>query len=397
MTATSDLPFRNLKVLDLSQGIAGPYCTHILWQQGATVYKVEPPQGDWGRAVGTVVDEHSALSIAYNSGKKSLCVDAGTPEGKELLLELSRQVDIVVQNFRPGVADRLGVGYEAVRAGNPNVIYVSISGYGPSGPYALSPASDSVMQADSGLMHANINANGEPQRIGLLLVDIVTALYAAQATTTSLFQRALENTGRHIELSLFDACSALQAHNFIEHALSDGAPRKEAVSAPNGIFKTADSSMTILALNNNQFERLCKALGRPEWLDDVRFATNDSRMQHRDTLHAEVANELKAQTSAVWETRFKENDVLYAPVRDYDAVLAHPQADVNKTFQALRQFDSHSLPLAGLPFVNQRRPLGPAPNIGQHSVQILQETGIAPAAIERLLEQGIVRQHPQEN
>ena len=397
MTFTSDLPFRNLKVLDLSQGIAGPYCTHILWQQGATVYKVEPPQGDWGRAVGTVVDENSALSIAYNSGKKSLCVDAGTPEGKELLLELSRQADIVVQNFRPGVADRLGVGYEAVKASNPDVIYVSISGYGASGPYALSPASDSVVQADSGLMHANINASGKPQRMGLLLVDIVTALYAAQATTTALFQRAVENTGRHIELNLFDACSALQAHNFIEHALSKGAPRKEAVSAPNGIFETADGSMTILALNNNQFARLCKALGRPEWLDDARFATNDSRMQHRDTLHAEVAEQLKSQPSAVWEALFKEHDALYAPVRDYNDVLAHPQADVNQTFQALQQFESHSLPLAGLPFVNQRRPLSAAPDIGQHSVQILQEAGIAQAAIDQLLEQGIVRQGHQEN
>src|SRR5690606_9228373 len=152
------LPFSGLRVLDISQGIAGPYCAQILWQQGAEVIKVEPPQGDWGRHVGVARGGHSALSISYNAGKQGICIDARQPAGKKLLRRLALQADVIVQNFRPGVAERLGVGYDALAADKPDLVYVSISGYGMDGPYAQAPASDSVMQADTGLMFANQDA-----------------------------------------------------------------------------------------------------------------------------------------------------------------------------------------------------------------------------------------------
>lgn len=184
--AVDDLPFSGLRILDISQGIAGPYCAHILWQQGADVIKVDPPAGDWGRHVGVVRGEHSALSIAYNAGKRGVCIDAATDAGKALLFDLALRADIVVQNFRPQVAERLGVGYAALSARNPALVYVSISGYGAHGPYADHPASDSVMQADSGLMHTNRMADGSPRRIGMLLADAATGLYAAQAAAAAL-------------------------------------------------------------------------------------------------------------------------------------------------------------------------------------------------------------------
>src|SRR5690625_1558039 len=183
------LPFEGLKVVDLSQGIAGPYCTQILWQQGAEVIKVEPFSGDWGRHVGAVKNGHSAVSISYNAGKKSVAIDAKKDAGRELIKKLITTADIVVQNFRPGVVKRLGLDYESVRNLNPEMIYMSISGYGEDGPYAQSPASDSVMQADSGLMFTNRTRKGEPKRIGMLLADIATALYATQLITVALYQR----------------------------------------------------------------------------------------------------------------------------------------------------------------------------------------------------------------
>ncbi|MEN4918067.1 CoA transferase, partial [Achromobacter spanius] len=195
-------PYAGLRVLDISQGIAGPYCAQLLWQQGADVVKVEPPDGDWGRHVGVVRDGHSALSIAYNVGKRGVCLDARQPRGKALLADLAQRADLVIQNFRPGVAERLGVGYEALADRRPGLVYVSISGYGEDGPSAHAPASDSVMQADSGLMYANQTPAGEPRRIGLLMADIATALYAAQAAGAALDRHARSGRGEPVRLSL---------------------------------------------------------------------------------------------------------------------------------------------------------------------------------------------------
>src|SRR5690606_35364732 len=312
MKTSSDFPFDDIRVLDISQGIAGPYCAQILWQHGADVIKVEPPVGDWGRNVGTVREGHSALSITYNAGKRSICLDAGTQAGKELLLRLALQADVIVQNFRPGVAERMGVGYETLAAQRPDLVYVSISGYGVDGPYANAPASDSVMQADSGLMFTNQDENGQPRRIGMLLADVATALYAAQATSTALYKRLKTGQGSHVELSLLQACAALQLNSIVEYSIAGRRPAG-AVSAPNGVFPTADSSLSVLALNNDQFTRLCRALERPGWLKDERFADNASRMAHRDILHQEMAEQLQQQTTATWMATLQQHDVLHAP------------------------------------------------------------------------------------
>jgi crotonobetainyl-CoA:carnitine CoA-transferase CaiB-like acyl-CoA transferase len=388
----SDLPFAGLRVLDISQGIAGPYCAHILWQQGAEIIKVEPPAGDWGRKVGVVRGDMSALSIAYNAGKRSICIDATTAAGREVLLGLAVQADIVVQNFRPQVAERLGVGYAVLAARRPELVYVSISGYGPDGPYADHPASDSVMQADSGLMYANRgNADGVPRRIGMLLADAATGLYAAQASAAALCRRFRSGKGSHVELNLFDACCALQANNIVEHAI-EGAAASGPVSAPNGVFASSDGSLTVLALNNAQFARLSHALGRADWLGDPRFADNAGRMAHAAELHSQVAAVIATRTTAQWQDILREHDVLHAPVRGYGDILAHPQALHRQTFQSIEQPGIGALPFAGIPVPAMRRPAGPAPRNGEHTLQILQEAGSSPQAIAGWLRDGVVRQ-----
>ena len=190
MIPDADLPYAGLRVLDISQGIAGPYCAHVLWQQGAHVLKVEPPAGDWIRFVGVTKGDHNALAIQYNAGKQALALDARTDAGKKILRGLASQADVIVQNFRPGVAERLGVGYKDLSLEKPDLVYVSISGYGPDGPYADAPATDSVMQADSGLMFSNQDESGMPRRVGLLAADVMTGLYASQGAATALYQRA---------------------------------------------------------------------------------------------------------------------------------------------------------------------------------------------------------------
>jgi crotonobetainyl-CoA:carnitine CoA-transferase CaiB-like acyl-CoA transferase len=377
-------PCSGLRVLDISQGIAGPYCAQMLWQQGAEVVKVEPPAGDWGRHVGTVAGGHSALSTAYNAGKRGVCLDARHPAGRQALRRLAESADVLIQNFRPGAAARMGVGYQDLAPDMPRLVYVSISGYGEDGPYSNAPASDSVMQADSGLMHANQDEAGVPRRIGVLLADIATALYAAQATMAALYRQARTGLGSHVQLSLFQACAALQVNDILAHAMAGARPAGP-VSAPNGVFDTADGRLSVLALNNDQFARLCRALERPEWLLEPAYADNAGRMARREALHRELAQQLAARPSSHWIERLAREDVLHARVRDYDDLAAHAQAAHVDLLQTLAQPGVGNLPYAPLPGLAQRRPLTAAPAIGQHSSEVLRDWGWNPPEIQALI------------
>lgn len=391
MSTKLPLPYSGLRVLDISQGIAGPYCAHILWQQGADVIKVEPPAGDWIRFVGVKRDEHSALAIQFNAGKRALALDARTEEGKKILFELARQADVIVQNFRPGAAERMGIGYAALSELNPELVYVSISGYGPDGPYADAPATDSVMQADSGLMFTNQDEHGTPRRLGLLAADVITGLYASQGASTALYQRLARKQGTHVQVSLFEACAAFQGSCFIEQAIAGKRPFA-AVSAPNAVFATADGTISIVVLNDEQFGRLCAALNRPDWASDARFASNSLRMENRTALYEDMTEQVRQHPNAYWDALLKEHDVLHAPVRDYQAVLNHPQALHLEMVQQLEQAGVGTLPYIGLPTHPHHRPVKSAPRIGEDSIQILQQAGIDEAKIEQLVASGVVLQ-----
>lgn len=391
MTTNLPLPYQGLRVLDISQGIAGPYCAHILWQQGADVIKVEPPAGDWIRFVGVTSGKQSALSIQFNAGKKGLALDARTEDGKKILRDLAMQADVIVQNFRPGVADRMGVGYDALSKLKPELVYVSVSGYGPDGPYADAPATDSVMQADSGLMFSNQDDQGVPRRFGVLAADIVTGMYAAQGAATALYQRLARRVGTHVQVSLFEACAAFQAPCFIEEAMA-GKRRFGAVSAPNAVFATSDGAISIVVLNDDQFAKLCRALDRPNWLTDSRFTDNSQRMAHRDILHDALRELTRTNTTQHWSELFKKHDVLHAPVRDYQGVLNHPQSLHLNMTQYLEQGGIGTLPYIGLPTHPYRRPVESAPVIGEHSEHILQHAGLSDEMVRTLIQKGVVLQ-----
>ena len=391
MTPDSSLPYHGLRVLDISQGIAGPYCAQILSEQGADVIKVEPPSGDWGRFIGVVRGEQSALSIQYNAGKRAVAIDARQDAGKALLRRLADRADVIVQNFRPGIVERMGLGYQTLAAQRPELVYVSISGYGADGPYRDAPATDSVMQADSGLMVSNQDERGTPRRIGVLVADAATGLYAAQAVSAALYKKAMRGTGSHVEVGLFEACVSFQSTAFLEHQIAGKRP-SGAVSAPNGVFDTADGKLTLVTLNNEQFANVCRALERTEWLDDARFADNASRVAHRAELHADINALLGAQTAAFWMDRLKQHDVLHAPVRDYDAVMAHPQAEHLQMFKPLAQPGLEGICHLAVPASPFRRPVSAAPRIGEHSVQVLLEAGMDAASIQQWMDAGVVMQ-----
>lgn len=382
-------PLQGYTVLDLSQGVAGPYCAELLGHQGARVIKVEPPEGDWARHVGVAHDGQSTLSTTYNAGKQSLAIDAKHPQGKALIQDLARQADIVVQNFRPQVVERLGLDFGTLSGLGLQPVYVSISGYGPTGPFSEHPATDSVMQADSGLMATNRDASLTPQRVGFLLADIATGIYAAQACTAALLQKARTGQGVHVEINLFNVCCALQSTAFSEQTLSSQPPR-QAISAPNGVFQASDGFLMILALNNDHFSRICKALNVPHWESDPRFASNELRLQHREALHAELAALVRPEPMAGLEAVFQQHNVLHARIRTAQDVVAHPQARHLGTFQRLEQPRFGPVYMATHPWQCHGSPSAPAPAIGQHSREILGTLGLAPAAIDTLVAQRIV-------
>lgn len=385
----SFMPLQGYTVLDLSQGVAGPYCAQLLATQGAKVIKVEPPQGDWGRHVGVAINGHSTLSSTYNSGKQSLAIDAKHPDGKAVILRLAQQADIIVQNFRPQVVQRLGLDYESLNESGLSPVYVSISGYGPDGPFADFPATDSVMQADSGLMYTNRVTDGAPQRIGLLLADIAAGVYAAQGCTAALLHKARTGEGHHVQINLFNVCCALQSSVFSEE-IQGAQTIRQAVSAPNGIFDAADGKLTILALNNEQFGRICRAFDLHHWATDPRFASNELRMAHKALLHAELSQKVAHQTLAQLEASLGHHEVLHARVRDSRDVVAHPQARHLHTFQTIEQPGFGPLLWAAAPWACHQGAAQPAPRIGEHSESILHSLGLEAQEIAALVTQQVV-------
>ncbi|TAJ82094.1 CaiB/BaiF CoA-transferase family protein [Reyranella sp.] len=387
------LPYEGLKVLDVSQGAAGPYCAEVLWQQGADIVKVEPPAGDWSRGVGALRDGISSLTIAMNGGKRGLCVDATTAAGRGILIDLAKQADVVVQNFRPGVATRLGLDPLALRQANPGLIYVSISGYGLAGPYSAAPATDSVMQADAGLMFSN-RGEGSPRKMGIFLADLNAGLYAAQAVGAALFQRTRSGTGEHIEINLFDTSAAVLVGNYAEHALE---PEREArasvaLTAPNGTFQAKDGSINVVTMNDQQFARLAEALGHAEWVDRPEFAGMTARVANVGLLNALIGDVLSGLSVDQWSSRLSDADILHAPVRNYSQCMAHPQAQHLGTFERFQQPGLGAISLPGIPARKLRRRQEAAPYLGEHSVAILEEAGFSRQQINQWLRSGAVLQ-----
>ena len=386
-------PYAGLGVLDLSQGIAGPYCAALLAQQGADVIKVEPPGGDWIRNAGGGRDGMTPLAIAGNLGKRSIVIDAQKPAGRDLILRMAARADVVVENNRPGVIERLGLGYAAVAAANPAVVYVSITGFGPDGPDAQKAGTDSILQSLTGMAHRNRDADGTPRRMPLLIPDTVTAVYAAQAVGAALYARGRDGRGRHLKLSLFESAAAFQAAQIVENRIFHGsAPPPNTV--PAGVFRTRDGHISLSAVTEGHFRAAMRVLGLEAWIDDPRFAAPAERKKHAAFVNQEVARRLAEQPTAHWTAKLAAADALFAEIADYPAFVDSAQARHLGAFAALEQSPYGALPLARMPGAERAWPLRPAPRAGEHSEQILRELGLDDGAISDLAAAAIVPRPP---
>jgi crotonobetainyl-CoA:carnitine CoA-transferase CaiB-like acyl-CoA transferase len=388
-----DAPFAGLKVIDLSQGIAGPYCAMLLAQHGAEVIKVEGiGEGDWARTLGTRYGSHSAYSIIGNLGKRSIAVDLKTEAGKRVLWRLLEGADVFLEGFRPGAIRRLGFDYDSVAAREPRLLYLSISGFGQTGPLAERPAMDPVLQAYTGLMIENRGEDGIPHRVPVIVVDMSTALYAFQALSAALYARRDETRGRYIDVSLMQAATALQSIRLMACHLEGGTMKPG--GGPVGVFRTADGWMSMVAINDRDWRALCAALQMPALADDPRFATPALRLANDVALYAIVRPALAAEPWAVWSKRLTEARLMHERLNSYAEFLDQPHVRETGLIQWLTQAGlNRPVPVPALPGMLHQldgTPRATAPVTGQDTTSILAAYGYSAAEIETLLAQGTV-------
>lgn len=382
-------PLEGVRVLDLSVMISGPLAAMILADQGAEVTKVESPGlGDLMRYLGSSRGGMTGIYANCNRGKRSLVLNLKEPRGVEVLLRLAERADVLIQNFRPGAVDRLGIGYDAVAAVNPDLIYVSISGFGPDGPYAGRRVYDNVIQAYAGFAGVQTNpATGEPAVFRTLVCDKVTAYTAAQAITAALYARATgQARGQHIELAMLDAGIAfLWPDAAMDRALlEDDAVRAPTIGQNYTVTAMADGYTVASAVSDHEFQGLCHALGAPELADDPRFAKLADRGRHL----AELGPLLREAASRTQVTDFvrraEEHQAPGAPVLALDEVPLDPQVVHNGVFVerhhpvAGRMREPRPAPRFS---VTPAAPGRPAPEMGQHSDDVVWEAGLDPDAL----------------
>lgn len=391
---THDAPYRGLRVLDFGQGIASPYVGFLLAAYGADVIKVEPPEGDWARTLGTTYGTHSALSAVYNRGKRALCLDLKQPRAVEIARGLARSSDVFIEGLRPGVMARLGLGYETLQRDNARLIYLSISGFGQRGPHAQRPASDSVAQAFSGLISVNVGNDGIPHRVGTTVSDISTGLYGFQAVAAALYARAAVGTGRWIDISLTQSTAALIGFKIAEHVLEGGAPR--AINVPAGTYRTRDGWLMVTLVKDVQYKRLCGVLGRADLARDPRFADFARRADHADVLTAELRTIFPSDTTDAWLAKLHAEDVIAERIHDPGDWLANEHVRQTDGALCVETAGVGPVHVARTPGTlgNVEAALSASADIGQHSRAILSDAGYPVSAIDALIRDGVVREAP---
>jgi crotonobetainyl-CoA:carnitine CoA-transferase CaiB-like acyl-CoA transferase len=393
-------PLSGIRVVDLTTVISGPVCTMLLADQGADVVKVEPPGGDIARRTAGN-GEFTAMFVSSNRGKRSIALDLKKPEALEAVRRLIAKADVLVQNFRPGTLDRLGLGEPAMRALNPGLIYASISGVGETGPYVDKRVYDPIVQSLSGL--ADVQADrvtGRPQMVRVIMADKTTAVFAAQAICAALFARERtgprQGKGQHIRLAMLDTMVAfIWPESMTQFTVvgQEGAGVNP-TARPDLIFKTLDGYITVGSVSNDEWKGLCGVLGKPEWVDDPRFRTPALRgvnAAERLTLVGEI---LAKGRSADLLARLDAADVPCAPVLTRAQVIEDPQVLNNKLIETFEQ--------PGLGLVRQARPAarfaetpaaigGPAPRVGEHTREVLSELGYDDAQVASLVTSGAAK------
>lgn len=390
------IPLKGLKILDLTTVLAGPYCTYQLALLGAETIKVERPgHGDWARNGPTVTNlpEFSAQFVAQNAGKKSIILNLQSKEGRELALKLVESCDILVENFSPGVAERLGLGYEAVRKHRPNIVYCSLSGYGQTGPMSNRPAYDHVIQAASGVTTLIGTKETVPNRIGPPLFDYLAGIYGAFAVMAALRERDRTGDSQVVDIAMLDVAIVAMASTVSKLVNGNIEPQPNGNTAASGspasgIFETADGLLSMTANQEQQIIRLCHVLGLDELLRDAHYNSAESRLKNAESFRQHLSDELRKRSAADWEQLLSASHIPASKVRTVDEVLSEAhivQREVQQHVEDPATGEKISVPSIGFRWNGQA--IGPdlaPPRLGQHTAEILGALGLSAADIDAL-------------
>lgn len=400
MAATLNEALAGVTVLDFSQVGAGPTCGMLMGDLGADVVKIESPAGDIGRKLGPPWQNgESVVSMSFNRNKRSLAVDLKHPEGPSLIRHMAAHADVVLESFRPGVMERLGLGYATLAGINRRLVFCSVSAYGQTGPWRDKPGVDGIAQAVSGLMSNIGDADSPPMKVQVPAADMTTGFLATTAVLAALRVREATGQGQHLDVNLYNSALMLQQSALASYLSSGEKPQRTGTaapySAPNEAYPTRDGWIMIAAYHDDRWKAFCAVLGDPEMAADPRFATNTLRVAHRPELMTEVSRRLAGHDTSYWQDRLEAADIICAPIAEYDRVLASPQLAHNGVIVETRNRDAGVVRMPGSAFgdrnAQSRVRRGP-PAIGEHSREILAQFGFDAAQIDRWIADCVVRQ-----
>lgn len=376
-------PLSGVRVLDLTHVIAGPYCTQMLADMGADVVKIERPKtGDELRGVGRYKgrEEHEDYFNASNRRKRSAVINMKDPKGVEAVRELARTADVLVQNFAPGTAERLGLGADEMRAANPRLVYCAISGFGQTGPLRNRLALDPIIQSMSGVMSVTGDADGEPMQIGAPIADVVAGMFGAYSIVSALYARQQMGVGTYIDVSMLESMISVLGPRMGETLQAGLQPRRHGnenpMRVPAGLFKAGDGQyINFIVQGQPYWAPFCKALGREEWLEDPRFATMELRVKHRKEINALVEERLQDHTAEEWIERMLAEGVPCAPLYDYKQALSDEHIRGRGLVLGVEHPTAGDIELVGPPWTTTfpDPELFPPPLLGQHTAEVLEE------------------------
>ncbi len=393
------MALEGLRILDLSRVLAGPYATMILADLGADVIKIEMPgTGDDSRNFGPYLHGESAYFMSLNRNKRSVTLNLKSPRGKQIIRELAAQVDVVIENFRPGTLEKLGLGYETLREINPRLIYAAISGFGRTGPYSQRPAYDGVVQAMGGVMSITGPEDGTPTRVGTSIGDIIAGIFMATGVLSALAARERTGQGQLVDVAMLDCQVAILENAIARYGVTGEIPRPIGSRHPSVVplepFETQDGELMVAVGNDTVWLRLCEALERPDLGADPRFTTNPSRLAHYAELRPLLAEIFVTRTNADWQARLDAVGVPASPINNVPQVMEHPQVLAREMLVKVLHPVAGELTMAGIPIKLSETPGAmrmPAPTLGQHTEEVLRDLlGYTPEQIAELRAEGAI-------